>query len=101
MRREAWTSLRISALVGACLLFAVAVWQSPHIVHHLFDPDEDQQHECAFSTAAERAQATGALVFTLAPIFILALGAVASAHVALRSRAHAPISARAPPALSS
>jgi hypothetical protein len=102
MRRpEGRTSLRIRALLAASLLVAVALWQAPHIVHHLFDPHEDKQHECAFSNSAERTQATAVLVVALAPLPVLALGTLAPALVSLRSRAHAPISARAPPALSS
>ena len=46
----------VSRLLVGALFVAYLVAQAPHLVHHLFEPDETQA-DCVFLAAAERHQA--------------------------------------------
>jgi hypothetical protein len=46
-------------LVVGALFIAYLIAQAPHLVHHLFEPDEAQA-DCVFLAAAERHQAAPA-----------------------------------------
>ena len=42
----------------ALFLGVFVVWQAPHTVHHFFDPETEDQRECAFAASADRGEAT-------------------------------------------
>jgi hypothetical protein len=85
-------------LIVAAFFVAYLAWQSPHLVHHLFEPDEAQA-DCSFLAAADRHQiASGECV----PLFprVLNVSAVAPAVDAdARTCDPRPAGARAPPSL--
>jgi hypothetical protein len=93
---------RLTALVMAAMLAAVVVWQAPHTVHHLFDPDEVQPpHECVFAAVAERGVSTAAESFTLLAVHDVTLPLVVSVHSLLPEEPSRTAGARAPPAFAS
>lgn len=89
--------LRILAPLAAILLPVVAVWQAPHTVHHLLEPEADAQHECLLASSAERAPATAAAVVVVLPVDVAAIGMLLAEPPAVPAPLTAPFPARAPP----
>jgi hypothetical protein len=82
-------------LVAACFV-AYLTWQSPHLVHHLFEPDEVQA-DCSFLAAADRHQVAS---FECTPLFSRAVDVSAVAPAVepdAATRDPRPAGARAPP----
>jgi hypothetical protein len=82
--------------MAVCLLTFVVV-QAPHTVHHIFESETVNDHECAFNNAVERSSATTVEVVQAltTPEIVGAAPVVDPAR--FRSRTLAPTSARAPP----
>ena len=89
----------LGRLIVVAFFVGYLVDQSPHLVHHLFEPDEVQS-ECAYLSAADRHHLTpvGGAVLFLRP----ALVAVVAPTVVARpiTQDAGPPGARAPPTVS-
>ena len=93
---------RLTALLASAMLMAVVVWQAPHTVHHLFDPDDVRpQHECVLATSAERGLSTAAEAVTFVALHDVDVWQVVAIHPLLPEPAARPAVARAPPVLPS
>jgi hypothetical protein len=89
----------LGRLIVVVLFVGYLVEQSPHLVHHLFEPDKVQS-DCAYLAAGDRHQVTpvdGAALFSEP-----ALVSVVPLGVKARPITHdpGPTGARAPPAIS-
>jgi hypothetical protein len=94
---------RLQASVGsltAALFLALVVAQAPHLVHHLFEP-EQHQSECAFASGAERTQALTPDLVTLAPADLVQATGPVAADAQLPGLALSPADPRAPPLFAS
>jgi hypothetical protein len=87
----------LALILGGWLLFLLAE-SSPHLVHHLLDPNPDSDHDCSYLAAADHAPAA------LAEPAPAPHGLGVQAHpapvpvTAGRSTAARPAATRAPPA---
>ena len=87
-------------LVAGCLL-AFVVAQAPHTVHHIFESDTVNDHECAFNNAADRSSATAVDLVQLTAVHEFVGVAPLADPERVASHAFGPSSARAPPVRSS
>ena len=87
----------LGLLAASCFL-AFLVTQSPHLVHHLFEPVQ-KQADCAFASAGKHTEELSADTLTPVPV-LTEEGGVSVAHQSpLPSLALVPSEARAPPLL--
>jgi len=87
----------LSALAAVSLLWLLAA-QSPHLVHHVFEPDVVQD-DCPLAWGADRTDLAGACAGSEAPVHLVAVHAVPAAPALVGDRAELPSLARAPPPL--
>jgi hypothetical protein len=85
------------ALFLALFFGAFVVWQAPHTVHHLFDPETEDQRECAFAASADRGQATETAEIVVAELPRPSGTAAPSLASIVRALAQPERDARAPP----
>ncbi len=93
-------TLPLLRLLAASCFLAFLVAQSPHLVHHLFEPVQNQG-DCAFASAAERAQGLTGDVVPLISAPELEIGGPFSDHQAYLGATLTVGGARAPPLLAS
>lgn len=93
-------SLPVLRLLAASCFLAFLFTQSPHLVHHLFEPVQNQG-DCAFASAAERAQGLTADVVLLILAPEPETGGLVADRQELPSAALTVGGARAPPLLAS
>ena len=60
----------VSGLVAAGLFLAILIVQSPHLVHHLFEPGWDRT-DCALGAGADRVDGGAAALTTLDPLAVV------------------------------
>jgi hypothetical protein len=91
-----WPGARVGHLLTTLAFLAFVVGQSPHLVHHVFEPD-DAEAECVFAMSSDRVCAVApvvvSLVVDLVPKAEVPIAAIPSVPV----RPLAPGIARAPP----
>ena len=88
---------RLPLLLTAILHVVFLIAQAPHTVHHFFEPEVEQQNECAFAAAAERSTGATATSISLAPLAGVELP-VTAVSVPLFARPVVAVSGpRAPP----
>ena len=92
--------LPLLRLLAASCFLAFLVTQSPHLVHHLFEPLQNQG-DCAFASAAERAQGLTADAAPLIAPPEPGTGGLVAERPELHSATLTPADARAPPLLAS
>lgn len=85
-------------LLATGFFIAFLVGQSPHLVHHLFEPGQNRT-DCAFASVGERTQGLPADAVTLIPLALVGTDATGADRLALPSRTVVPPDARAPPLL--
>ena len=85
----------LGALAAVALLWFLAA-QSPHLVHHVFEPDEVQD-ECPLAWGADRHELATAGAGGEAPVHLVAAQPAPLLPPPLVDPAHAPSLARAPP----
>jgi len=93
-------SLSLLRLLAASCFLAFLLAQSPHLIHHLFEPGQNQD-DCAFASAAERAQGLADAVVSLIPAPETEIGGWVADRPELPSAALTLADARAPPLLAS
>src|SRR5687768_14748815 len=86
-----------SALLAVALLWLLAA-QSPHLVHHVFEPDVVQD-DCPLAWGADRTDVATASADGHAAVQLVATHTVPASPAPAVGRAHAPSLARAPPRL--
>src|SRR5688500_12069993 len=87
----------LSALATISLLWLLAA-QSPHLVHHVFEPDVVQD-DCPLAWGADRTDVATASADGHAAVQLVAAHTVPASPAPAVGRAHAPSLARAPPRL--
>jgi hypothetical protein len=91
-----WPGARAGYLLTTLAFLAFVVGQSPHLVHHLFEPEEAQA-ECVYAASSDRVSVVAADVVALS----VDLGASADVSIPARpglvSRSVPPRLGRAPP----
>jgi hypothetical protein len=87
----------LSALAAGLLLWFLAA-QSPHLVHHVFEPDA-VQHECPLAWGADRTDLAAACAGGEAPISLVAAHAAPAPPAPIVDPVDAASLARAPPRL--
>jgi hypothetical protein len=87
----------LSALTAVSLLWLLAA-QSPHLVHHLFEPDVVQD-DCPLAWGADRTVLGTACAGGEAPVPLVAAHSAPVPPVPVADPADAPSLARAPPQL--
>ena len=89
------------ALFLAAFLAAFVVWQAPHTVHHVFEPEAEDREDCALAASADRGQATETTEIVVAELPRSSGTTSPSRRPSLRAVALPERDARAPPPLSS
>lgn len=89
-------SLPLSRLLAASCFLAFLVGQSPHLVHHLFEPGQ-KQTDCAFASAGKHTEGFSADTLTPVPVLTEGDGVSVTHQSPLPSLALVPSEARAPP----
>ena len=93
----------VAVLLARLLVgLALAVYfvdQSPHLVHHLFEPTK-VQNDCPFATAAERHQGAAAGVAAFVPAETPAAAVAPDVDHPILSAPRGSVEARAPPTAS-
>jgi hypothetical protein len=87
----------LSACTAVFLLWLLAA-QSPHLVHHVFEPDE-VQNECPLAGGADRSDGVTPCAADAAPGDVIVAPMPSSPPAAIVAPARGPSLARAPPAL--
>jgi hypothetical protein len=87
----------LSALTAVSVLWLLAA-QSPHLVHHVFEPDLVQD-DCPLAWGADRTDLGTACAGGDAPVHLVAAHAATAPPAPVVDPAHAPSLARAPPRL--
>jgi hypothetical protein len=85
----------LSALAVVSLLWLLAA-QSPHLVHHVFEPDVVQD-DCPLAWGADRTDLGTACAGAEAPVHLVAAHVAPAPPASVGDPAHAPSLARAPP----
>src|SRR5687768_15714550 len=87
----------LSALATVSLLWLLAA-QSPHLVHHIFEPDVVQD-DCPLAWGADRTDVATACTDGDGAVQLVAAHTVPAPPASSVGQAHAPSLARAPPHL--
>src|SRR5688572_24159218 len=87
----------VGTLVAVALLWLLAA-QSPHLVHHIFEPDVVQD-DCPLAWGADRTDVATACTDGDAAVQLVAAHTVPAPPAPSAGHAHAPSLARAPPRL--
>lgn len=90
----------IAALFALGFFGAFLVGESPHLVHHLFEPSE-RRTDCAFASAAERSPELSTALIVLIPPPVVEIGRWAADQSTPATLVLSPSDARAPPLLAS
>ena len=85
----------VGTLVAVALLWLLAA-QSPHLVHHVFEPDVVQD-DCPLAWGADRTDLSSACTVGAAPVHLVAAHVTPAAPPPTVDPAHAASLARAPP----
>jgi hypothetical protein len=85
----------VSTLVAVALLWLLAA-QSPHLVHHLFEPDV-VQGDCPLAWGADRTDLASVCAVGAAPVHLVATHVAPAPPPPTVDPAHAASLARAPP----
>lgn len=85
----------LSALAAVALLWFLAA-QSPHLVHHVFEPDAVQD-DCPLAWGADRTDLATACAGGEAPVHLVAAHAAPAPPAPIVDPVHAASLARAPP----
>src|SRR5688572_1736248 len=85
----------VSTLLAVALLWLLAA-QSPHLVHHVFEPDVVQD-DCPLAWGADRTDLASACAVGAAPVHLVAAQVAPAPPSPTVDPAHAASLARAPP----